>query len=50
MNLPRNRSPFGVLSREVMRRWGRMMQKNGAHRGLSTPFGLDVSDAVAPEN
>ena len=33
-----------------MSRWGRMMQKNGTHRGLSTHFGLDVSDALAAEN
>ena len=49
MNLPRDRSPFGVLQREVMSRWGRMVQDNGMHRDLSTHFGLDVSDAVACE-
>ena len=27
-----------------------MMQENGTHRGLSTRFGLDMSDAVAAEN
>ena len=46
MNLPRDRSPFGVLQREVMRRWVRMMQGNGTRRGLSTHFGLGVSDAA----
>ena len=27
-----------------------MMQENGTYQGLSTHFGLDVSDAVAAEN